>query len=50
MKYLLGTMCFIVAIVWYVKPEAFTDDINVVFGCIFIMLGNLFINKKDYRE
>lgn len=50
MKYILGIICLIVGIMFYVKPEAFTDNINCIYGCIFILLGNLFFNKKDDRE
>ena len=42
MKHILAIMCFIVAIMCYIKPEVFTDNAYRLFGCIFILLGNLF--------
>jgi hypothetical protein len=45
MKYILAILCFIVAIMCYIKPEVITDNVNRIFGCIFILLGNLFLSN-----
>jgi len=44
-KYIMGILCLIVAGVCYFKPE-WLNDTNIVFGCVFICLANLFFNSK----
>ena len=45
MKHILAIMCFILAIMYHIKPEAATDNVNIIFGCIFVLLGNLFLSN-----
>jgi len=50
MKYILGIICAFMGVCFYIKPDLFIENINVIFGTIFILLGNLFFNyKKENR-
>ena len=46
MKYILAILCFIVSICFNIKPDFMSYDVNVIFGLIFMLLGNLFLNYK----
>ena len=46
MKYILAVLCLIISMCFYIKPEFMTDNINVIFGLIFILLANLFFDYK----
>lgn len=44
MKYILGIICVIMGVCFYIKPDLCVENTNVIFGMIFILLGNLFFN------
>ena len=46
MKYILGVICIAIGISFYIKPDLLAENINIIFGVIFILLGNLFFNYK----
>ena len=50
MKYILGFGCLIIAGFYYFKPELLTTNTNIIFGCVFICLANLFFNSKRNNE
>lgn len=46
MKYILAVMCLTISMCFYIKPEFMSDDTNVIFGLIFMLLANLFFTYK----
>lgn len=45
MKYVLGILCFIIAIILFFDL-AKIQNINSLYGTIFLMLANIFFNMK----
>ena len=50
MKKILGTLCLILGVSFYVKPDIVTNNIHTIFGTIYILLGNLFLNTADKQN
>jgi len=45
-KYVLAMCCLIISMCFYFKPDFLTNNTNVIFGLIFMLLANLFFNYK----
>ena len=45
MKYVLGFMCLIMNIL-FMFDKVPLDKPNIIFGLVFLMLGNIFMNMK----
>ena len=50
MKYILGIMSLITGMICYIYPDLIMEKPYLLFGCIFILIGDLFIAKKSENE
>ena len=50
MKYVLAFCCWGMAAVCYLKPEWLSEKPNLIYGCIFICLANLFSKSHEKGE